>query len=221
MIRTSICDLFGIETPIIQAGMGVFTSAELAAAVSNVGGLGSLGATARTVADFRAQLERTRELTNHSFAVNFTLAPSPPNEEALALALATRPRLMSFALGDPGDYVKRAHDAGILVMHQVTTRKQAQQAVARQVDAIVAQGSESGGFGGTVSGLALVPQVVDVAGSIPVIAAGGIADGRGLGAALMLGRRASTLARDFLPRLKRRSAMSGKRRFWRQIPKTR
>src|SRR5271157_5082344 len=134
MIYTSVCDLLRIDTPIIQAGMGVFTSAELAAAVSNAGGLGSLGATARSVADFRSHLERTRELTNHSFAVNFTLAPVPPNEEAFALALHARPRLMSFAVGDPGDYVKRAHDVGSLVMHQVTTRQQALQAVQRNVD---------------------------------------------------------------------------------------
>ena len=198
MIHTSVCDLLRIDTPIIQAGMGVFTSAELAAAVSNAGGLGSLGATARSVADFRSHLERTRELTNRSFAVNFTLAPAPLNEEAFTLALQARPRLISFALGDPGDYVKRAHDAGSLVMHQVTTRKQAQQAVERNVDLIVAQGGEAGGFGGFVSGLTLLPQVVDVAGSIPVIAAGGIADGRGLAAALMLGAQGINIGTRFL-----------------------
>ena len=198
MIHTGVCNLLGIEIPIIQAGMGVFTSAELAAAVSNAGGLGSLGATARTVADFRAQLDRTREMTNHSFALNFTMAPSLPNEEAFALALQARPRLISFALGDPGDYVKRAHDAGSLVMHQVSTRSQAERAVDRNVDVIVAQGSESGGFGGFVSALALVPQVVDVAGSIPVIAAGGIADGRGLAAALMLGAQGINIGTRYL-----------------------
>ena len=198
MIHTSLCDLFRIEIPIIQAGMAVFTSAELAAAVSNAGGLGSLGATFRTGAGFRTQLERTRELTNRSFAINFIMQPNLPNEEAFAIALAARPRVMAFALGDPGDYVKRAHDAGILVMHMVTTRKQAEQAVARKVDAIVAQGSEAGGFGGTVSGLALIPQVVDVAGPIPVLAAGGIADGRGLAAALMLGAQGINIGTRFL-----------------------
>jgi enoyl-[acyl-carrier protein] reductase II len=198
MIHTPLCDLLRIDTPIIQAGMGVFTSAELAAAVSNSGGLGSLGATARTLADFRSQLDRTRELTNHPFNVNFTLAPAAPNEEAFVLALAARPHLVSFAMGDPGDYVKRAHDVGCLVMHQVTTRRQAEQAVERNVDLIVAQGSESGGFGGFVSGLALVPQVVDVAGSIPVVAAGGIADGRGLAAALMLGAQGINIGTRFL-----------------------
>src|SRR5438874_160416 len=116
MVRTTICDLFGIEAPIIQAGMGPFTSAEMAAAVSNSGGLGSLGATARSVADLQSQMQRTRELTNHPFAVNFTLSPSLPNEEAFSLVVEARPHLISFALGDPGEYVKRAHDAGSLVM---------------------------------------------------------------------------------------------------------
>jgi enoyl-[acyl-carrier protein] reductase II len=198
MIRTSICDLLGIDVPIIQAGMGPFTSAELAAAVSNAGGLGSLGATARSAADFRAQLGRTRDLTNRSYAANFTLAPFPPNADAFAAAIEARPRVISFAMGDPSDYAKRAHDAGCLVMHQVTTRKQAEQAVACNADVIVAQGSEAGGFGGFVSGLALVPQVVDVAGSIPVIAAGGIADGRGLAAALMLGAQGINIGTRFL-----------------------
>ena len=198
MIHTSVCDLLGIDTPIIQAGMGPFTSAELAAAVSNAGGLGSLGATARSAADFRSQLARTRDLTNHSFAVNFTLAPFPPNAEAFAAAIEARPRLVSFAMGDPGDFARRAHDAGCLVMHQVTTRKQAEQAVTLKADVIVAQGSEAGGFGGFVSGLALVPQVVDVAGAIPVIAAGGIADGRGLAAALMLGAQGINIGTRYL-----------------------
>jgi enoyl-[acyl-carrier protein] reductase II len=198
MIHTNVFDLLGIDTPIIQAGMGPFTSAELAAAVSNAGGLGSIGATARSAADFQSQLGRTRDLTNRPFAANFTLAPFPPNEQAFALAIEARPRLISFAMGNPGDYARRAHDAGCLVMHQVTTRKQAEQAVACGADVIVAQGSEAGGFGGFVSGLALVPQVVDVAGSIPVVAAGGIADGRGLAAALMLGAQGINIGTRFL-----------------------
>ena len=198
MKHTSVCDLLGIDIPIIQAGMGPFTSAELAAAVSNAGGLGSLGATARSAADFLAQLGRTRELTNRPFAANFTLAPFPPNAEAFAAAIEARPRLISFAMGDPGDYARRAHDAGCLVMQQVTTRKQAEQAVACKADVIVAQGSEAGGFGGFVSSLALVPQVVDVAGSTPVMASGGIADGRGLAAALMLGAQGINIGTRFL-----------------------
>jgi enoyl-[acyl-carrier protein] reductase II len=198
MLHTSVSDLLGIEFPIIQAGMGPFTSPALVAAVSNAGGLGSLGAGGRSAETLREYLAQTRALTNRPFAVNHTLSPAPPNEEAFALTLEAKPRLIAFALGDPGEYVRRAHDAGILVMHQVTTVKQAQQAAERGVDIIVAQGAEAGGFGGTVAGLALIPQVVDAVSPIPVIAAGGIADGRGLAAALVLGAQGINIGTRFL-----------------------
>jgi nitronate monooxygenase/enoyl-[acyl-carrier protein] reductase II len=94
--------------------------------------------------------------------------------------LSIQPKLVSFALGDPGDLVERAHEAGALVMLQVTTVDQAEQAAARGVDVMVAQGGESGGYGGTVATMVLVPQVVDAVRPIPVVAAGSIFDGRGL-----------------------------------------
>jgi len=196
MLHTRVCELLGIEFPVIQAGMGPFTSAELVAAVSNAGGLGSLGAGTRSTEDFRKQLARTCELTQRPFAVNHTV--STLNEEAFALTLEAKPALISFALSDPGDLVKRAHDAGSLVMHQITTVQQARQAAERGVDVIVAQGSEAGGFGGSVAGLALIPQVVDAASPIPVVAAGGIADGRGLAAALVLGAQGINIGTRFL-----------------------
>jgi len=198
MIHTHVCELLGIEYPVIQAGMGPFTSAELAAAVSNAGGLGSLGAGARATGDLRLHLARLRELTLRPYAVNFTFNGPGIDEEAFAFTLEARPRLISFALGDPGDYVKRAHDAGSLVMLQVTTVQQARQAAGHGVDLVVAQGSEAGGFGGTVAGLALIPQVVDAVRPIPVIAAGGIADGRGLAAALVLGAQGINIGTRFL-----------------------
>jgi enoyl-[acyl-carrier protein] reductase II len=198
MLRTRICDLLGIEYPIIQAGMGPFASAELVAAVSNAGGLGSLGAGARATEDFRKQLALTRESTDRPFAVNFTLIGSGIDEEAFAFTLAAKPRLVSLALGDPGAFVKRAHEAGTLVMHMVTTVEQARQAAKRGVDVIIAQGSEAGGYGGTVAGLALIPQVVDAVSPVPVIAAGGIADGRGLAAALALGAQGINIGTRFL-----------------------
>ena len=196
MIRTRLCDLFGIEYPIIQAGMGVFTSAELVAAVSNAGGLGSLGTGLRRVAGWKEELPRIRQLTARPFAVNITLAQ--PDEEIFALVLEARPPIISFALGDPGELVKRAHAAGSLVMHQVTTVLQAKQAVERGVDVIIAQGAEAGGFGGTVAALPLIPQVVDAVNPIPVVAAGGIADGRGLAAALVLGAQGVNVGTRFL-----------------------
>jgi nitronate monooxygenase/enoyl-[acyl-carrier protein] reductase II len=196
MLHTPLCDLLGIEFPVIQAGMGPFTSAELVAAVSNAGGLGSLGAGVRSPEELRRHLARTRELTRRPFAINHTV--SSLNEEAFALTLDAEPALISFALSDPGDLVKRAHDAGSLVMHQITTVQQARQAAERGVDVLIAQGSEAGGFGGTVAGLALIPQVVDAVSPIPVVAAGGIAEGRGLAAALVLGAQGINIGTRFL-----------------------
>ena len=196
MIRTPICDLFNIKAPIVQAGMGTFTSAELVAAVTNAGGLGSLGAGNRPVEDLRRQIARIADLTAGSFAVNHLVTTM--NEEAFAATLEAHPRVISLALDHPHDYVKRAHDAGSLVIHQVTTVQQAYDAAQRGVNAIIAQGGESGGYGGTVATLALVPQVVDAVRPIPVLAAGGISDGRGLAAALMLGAQGVNIGTRFL-----------------------
>src|SRR5262249_48174525 len=120
------------------------------------------------------------------------------NDEAFALTVEARPAVISLALGDPGALVKRAQGAGIKVVHQVHTVRQAREAAERGVDAIIAQGSEAGGFGGTVAALALVPQVVDAVSPIPVVAAGGIADGRGLAAALLLGAQGVNIGTRFL-----------------------
>ena len=196
MLRTRLCDLLGIELPIIQAAIAPYTSGELAAAVSNAGGLGSIGTALRPVEDLRRQVARTRELTDRPFVVNFTLLTL--DEEAFAAALALRPPLVSLALGDPGDLVRRAHDAGARVIHQVHAVPQARRAAERGVDVIIAQGSEAGGFGDTVGALALIPQVVDAVAPIPVVAAGGIADGRGLAAALVLGAQGVNIGTRFL-----------------------
>jgi len=196
MLRTQLCDLLQIEFPVIQAGMGPFTGAQLVAAVSSAGGLGSLGASQRPGADLERQLALIRRLTDRPFAVNH-LVPTL-NQEAFALTLTAKPSIISLALGEPGDLVKRAHDVGILVMQQVHTVKQARQAAEREVDVIIAQGSEAGGFGGTVAALALVPQVVDAVSPIPVVAAGGSADGRGLAAALVLGAQGINVGTRFL-----------------------
>ena len=195
-LHTPLCDLLGIELPIIQAGMGMGSSAELAVAVSNAGGLGSLGCWRRPPEDVGRQLSVMRERTSRPFAVNH-LVPEL-DETAFAITLAAKPAVISFALGDPGELVKRAHDAGALVVHQVTTVRQARQAAERGVDVIIAQGGEAGGYGGAVAALALIPQVVDAVRPIPVVAAGGIADGRGLAAALMLGAVGVNLGTRFV-----------------------
>jgi len=196
VIRTPICNLFDITVPIVQAGMGPFTSAELVAAVTNAGGLGSLGCFNRPLDDLHRQLARIADLTAGSFAVNHLVTVL--DEEAFVATLQARPRVVTLALDHPHDYVQRAHDAGSLVMHQVTTVQQANDAAERGVDVIIAQGGESGGYGGTVATLALVPQVVDAVHPVPVLAAGGISDGRGLAAALMLGAQGVNMGTRFL-----------------------
>jgi enoyl-[acyl-carrier protein] reductase II len=125
-------------------------------------------------------------LTERPFAVNHVVPDL--NADAFAATLECAPAVVSFALDDAGaDLIERVHDAGGLVMQQVTTVRQAQVAVEHGADIIVAQGGEAGGYGGTVSTLSLVPQVVDAVGPVPVVAAGGIADGRGIAAAVTLG----------------------------------
>lgn len=195
-LHTPLCDLLGIEIPIIQAGMGMGSSAELAVAVSNAGGLGSLGCFRRPPDDLERQLSVIRERTDRPFAVNHLVTEL--DETAFVMTLAARPPVISFALGDPGELVRRAHDVGSLVVHQVTTVLQARQAVERGVDVIIAQGGEAGGYVGPVAALALIPQVVDAVRPLPVVAAGGIGDGRGLAAALMLGAVGVNVGTRFL-----------------------
>lgn len=189
--------------------MGPFAPASLAAAVSNAGGLGSIGTfgldpiqLVRPADDLQRQFASIRDLTNRPFAVNYVVPYFDERvDERTALfelGMSIRPKLVSFALADPGDLVKRAHAAGALVMHQVTTVDQAEQAAARGVDVIVAQGGEAGGYGGSVATMVLVPQVVDAVRPIPVVAAGGIFDGRGLAAALVLGAVGVNVGTRFL-----------------------
>ena len=196
MLITPVCALLDIRVPIIQAGMGGFTSAELVAAVTNAGGLGSLGAANRPIEDFRRHLARIGDLTGGSYAVNH--AVTVLDEDAFQTGLDAHPKVVTLALDDPGDYVRRIHDAGALAMHQVTTVRQAVEAAERGVDIIIAQGGEAGGYGGVVSTMPLVPQVVDAVRPLPVIAAGGIVDGRGLAAALMLGAQGVNIGTRFL-----------------------
>ncbi len=195
-MRTALCDLVGIDVPVIQAGMSIFTSPELAASVSDAGGLGSLGAWRRPADQLRRELAELRETTRRPFAVNHVVPDLDPAGFEITLELA--PAVVSFALDDAGELMKRVHGAGSLVMQQVSTVQQAVVAVEHGADIVVAQGGEAGGYGGSVATLALVPQVVDAVRPVPVVAAGGIADGRGLAAALMLGAAGVNLGTRFL-----------------------
>ena len=197
MLRTNLCDLLGIDLPIILAGMGAgATSAEFAAAVSNQGGLGSVGSLFRASDAVKRDIDLLPTLTNRNFAINHI--PQALDADAFRHTLLARPAVISFALDDPGDLIRQAHDVGSLVMVQVTTVGQAIQAADRGVDVIIAQGSEAGGYAGSVSTMALVPQVVDAVSPIPVVAAGGIYDGRGLAAAFMLGAVGVNIGTRFL-----------------------
>jgi enoyl-[acyl-carrier protein] reductase II len=211
VLRTPFCDVVGIDVPIVGAPFGPWEQVELAAAISEAGALGSVGTALRSVGELRTQWERLRGLTDRPFAINHTVRPF--DEKAFAATLAFRPAAISFHLGVPADLVARAHDAGILWIQQVMNRRQAEEAVAAGADAIVAQGGEAGGNGGWVSTMVLVPQVVDLAGDIPVIAAGGIADGRGLAAALALGAQGVSMGTRFLATTEMRIADEWKQRI--------
>ena len=198
MLHTRFCDLFDVEAPVVQAPIWPATAPELVAAVSEAGALGSIGAILHSAEEVRAAIGRVRELTGRPFAVNHVV-PSL-DEDAFAATLELRPAVVSFALGDPGDLVERAQAAGAKVMHQVHTVAQAREAAARGVDAIVAQGAEAGGQGmlAGVGAAALVPQVVDAVEPVPVLMAGGVGDGRGLAAALVLGAAGANVGTRFL-----------------------
>src|SRR6516162_9165428 len=177
MLKTPLCDVFGIDVPIILAPMGTCTSAEFAATVSNEGGLGGIGSLFRSATAVKRDIDVVRRLTSRPFAINHI--PQALDREAFRYTLETKPAVISFALADPGDLVRQAHDVGSLVMLQVTTVAQASQAAERGVDVIIAQGGEAGGYCGEVSTMTLVPQVVDAVSPVPVVAAGGIFDGSG------------------------------------------
>src|SRR5579872_2753936 len=133
VLKTSLCDLLGIDVPILLAPMGAgATSAELAAAVSNQGGLGGIGSLFRTTEAIKRDIDVIRALTNRHFAISHI--PPTLDREAFRYTLAARPPVISFALGDPGELVREAHDVGSLVINQVTTVPQAIQAAERGVD---------------------------------------------------------------------------------------
>ncbi len=142
MLKSRLCQLFEIDIPIILAPMGSCTSAEFAAAASNAGGLGSVGTLARTTAAVKRDIDVVRTLTRRPFAINHI--PQTLDTEAFRHTLEARPAVISFALADPGDLVRQAHDVGARVMVQVTTVAQAVQAAERGADVINAQGGESG-----------------------------------------------------------------------------
>lgn len=185
-MQTALCERLGIDLPIIQAAMHQVASPALAAAVSNAGGLGMLQFAWLTPEVIREQISRTREYTKRPFGAGFVL--DQPQEERVDIALEAGLRIISLFWGDPAPYVARVHGAGGVLMHAAGSVAEARHAAEVGVDIVIAQGWEAGGHvRGEVATLALVPAVVDAISPVPVVAAGGIADGRALAAVLALG----------------------------------
>jgi NAD(P)H-dependent flavin oxidoreductase YrpB (nitropropane dioxygenase family) len=196
-MQTALCKLLGIELPIIQAAMAGAAGPALAAAVSNAGGLGMLVPWRADLAAVRQQIRDTRALTSKPFGVNLNL--EFPQEERLEACLDEGVRIISFFWQDPSTLMPRAKAAGATVLHSVGSAEMARRAVDCGVDIIVAQGWEAGGHvRGKVATMPLIPAVVDAVSPVPVVAAGGIADGRGLAAALALGAAGAWIGTRFL-----------------------
>jgi NAD(P)H-dependent flavin oxidoreductase YrpB (nitropropane dioxygenase family) len=256
-LHTPICDLLGIEVPIVLAGMGGASTPKLAAAVSNAGGLGILGAAACQPDELRAWIAETRSLTDKPFGVDTLLpasvrrakaepgkGPSPldhvaklqafarefmekeglvlphtgaaPNaparersgrravfskdffEAQMEVVIEERVPVYAAGLGDPGPWIERLRKNGTVVMAVVGAVRHARKVAESRVDIIVAQGHDAGGHNSPVGTMALIPQVVDAVAPIPVLGAGGISDGRGVAAALMLGAAGAWIGSAFL-----------------------
>ncbi len=196
MIRTPLCDMLGIDHPVLQGGMAWVASPELAAAVSNAGGLGIVGCGGAPAEVVRQHLRRTRALTSRPFGGNVPLFTAGV-EDTLQAFIDEGVSVVTTGGGNAGPYLGPLQRAGILVIPVVASVALARRMARQGVDAIIAEGMESGGHIGDVATLPLVPQVVDAV-SIPVVAAGGISDGRGLAAALALGAQGVQMGTRFI-----------------------
>lgn len=194
-MKTRITELLGIEYPIIQGGMAWVAEYHLAAAVSNAGGLGIIGAASAPPEIVREQIQKARELTDKPFGVNVMLM-NPNADEVAKIVVEEGVKVVTTGAGNPAKYMAMWKEAGVKVIPVVASVAMAKMMERAGADAVVAEGTESGGHIGSATTMTLVPQVVDAV-SIPVIAAGGIADGRGLAAAMMLGAEAVQMGTRF------------------------
>ncbi len=196
MLRTIICELLGIKYPIIQGGMAHIATAELASAVSDAGGFGLIGSGNAPPEWVRAEIRKMKELTDKPFGVNILLI-SPYAKDVIKVVLEEKVKAVTTGAGNPGAYIREFKKAGIKVIPVVASVALAQRLERTGADALIAEGMESGGEVAETTTMAIVPQVVDAV-SIPVIAAGGIADGRGLVAALALGAKGIQMGTRFV-----------------------
>ena len=195
-IRTRLTDLTGIRYPIVQTGMGFVAGARLAAATSAAGGLGIIGSATMTLDALRRAVTAVRERTNAPFGVNLR-ADAPDAAERVELIISEGVRVASFALAPRREQIERLKDAGVIVIPSVGARRHAEKVAQWGADAVVVQGGEGGGHTGPIPTSLLLPQVVSAV-DIPVVAAGGFFDGRGLVAALAYGAEGIAMGTRFL-----------------------
>jgi len=196
MIKSSVCNVLGIRYPIIQGGMAWISDYSLASAVSNAGGLGVIAAGNAPKDWVVEQIRKTKELTDKPFAVNIMLL-SPYSEEIAHAVCEEGVKVVITGAGNPGKYIEMWKNAGIVVIPVVPSVALAKRMARLNVDALIAEGGEAGGHVGEITTMALIPQIVDAV-NLPVVAAGGIADGRGMMAAFMLGADAVQVGTRFL-----------------------
>lgn len=196
--KTPLCDLLGVKYPIMLAGMGGVSYAEVCAAVSEAGGFGTLGMAGRSTGELREQMRRVKQLTKKPFGVDLLAAVPESLEKAADIIIEEGASAFISGLGVPPRHlVDRFHAAGLKVMNVCGTVRHAKAGEDGGLDAVVAQGTEAGGHTGKIAGMALIPQIVDAV-KIPVVAAGSIVDGRGLAAALALGAQGVWVGTRFI-----------------------
>ena len=196
MFKTDICDLLGIEYPILQGGMAWLGTSELASAVSEGGGLGIIGAGHMPPDIFRNEIRKVKERTNKPFGCNIMLM-SPFVKEVMQVVLEEKVPVITTGAGNPATYIPALKEIGTKVIPVVASVSLAKRLERSGVDAIIAEGHESGGHVGEITTMALIPQIVDAV-SLPVIAAGGIGDGRGIVAAMALGAKGFQMGSRFV-----------------------
>ena len=195
-MKTEITELLNIEYPIIQGGMAWVADYHLAAAVSNAGGLGLIGSGGAPASWVKDQIREVKKLTDKPFGVNIMLM-NPEADEIAKVIVEEKVPVVTTGAGNPAKYIKEWKEAGVKVIPVVASCALAKMMERCGADAVVAEGTEAGGHIGEITTMSLVPQVVDAV-NIPVIAAGGIADGRGFAAALMLGAKAVQMRTHFV-----------------------
>lgn len=196
MFKTDICDILNIDYPIIQGGMAWIATAELAGAVSNAGGLGLIGCGNAPADKIREEIRKIKQITNKPYGANVMLL-SPYVDEVVEVLLEEKVPVITTGAGNPGKYIDKFKEIGTNVIPVVPTVALAKRMEKLGADAIIVEGTEAGGHIGELTTMALLPQIVDAV-DIPVIAAGGIADGRGFLAALALGAKGVQLGTRFI-----------------------